>query len=317
MEANTQQLVSTLEKELEEVKSRLSRVTNESLKLRTERFESLTVSECQQKRIAELENQLLDRVTQQSLVIDTLIKEQVRTESLSSELSDSQKEVKTLKKQLADLRHEAEQDNAAALLELGKLGAVAVSEINKLGQITKEQHAQKIKQASLIMILKKRLQEHALKSETIEFDLREQLSQERAKIDSMESSKSEPSLGLLTLKIPEENADNEENDSVLSPSVGNPGFRSDLSAGGTDSVTSAISQGSLLEGIIDSKRRSSLWARFSLPEKTDENKNLNTLLQRRDYDFIDPFSDIPSTTQDEYLKDREHNNLQSHNAAEE
>jgi hypothetical protein len=66
-----------------------------------------------------------------------------------------------LKKQLADLRHEAEQDNAAAVLELEKLGAVAVSEINKLGQITKELHAQKRNQASLIMILEKRMQEQA------------------------------------------------------------------------------------------------------------------------------------------------------------
>jgi hypothetical protein len=244
-----------------------------------------------------------------------LIKEQVRKESLSSELSDSQKEVKSLKKQLADLRHEAEQDNAAAVLELEKVGAVAVSEINKLGQITKEQHAQKRKQASLIMILQKRLQEHVWKSEAIESDLREQLSQERAKIDSMVSSKSEPSLGLFTLKIPEKKADNEENDSVLSPSVGNPGFRSDLSAGGTDSVTSAVSQGSFLEGIVDTKRRSSLWARFSLPEKTDQNKNLKTLLLRHNYDLINPFSDFPSTPQDDHLKDREHS--QSHNAAEE
>jgi len=99
--------------------------------------------------------------------INTLIKEQTRTKSLSSKLSDSQEEAETLKKQLADLRHEAEQDHAAAVLELEKLGAVAVSEINKLGQITKELHAQKRNQASLIMIIEKRLQEQALKSKHI------------------------------------------------------------------------------------------------------------------------------------------------------
>jgi hypothetical protein len=67
---------------------------------------------------------------------------------------------------LADLRHEAEQDNTVTVLELRKFGPVAASEINKLGQIKEELHAQKRNQATLIMILEKRLQEQTMKRRT-------------------------------------------------------------------------------------------------------------------------------------------------------
>ena len=95
-----------------------------------------------------------------------------------------------------------------------------------------------------------------------------ELAQEKSKNSH---STNEQSLGLWALKIIAEEHDAEEGDpSILSPSVGDPGCVQEETSLG-------LSQASLLEGVIDSKKRTFIWERLggaSLEADLDNNLNL-------------------------------------------
>ena len=245
------------------------------------------------------------------------MKEQTRTDSLSSELSTSKQEVQVLKRELKDLRVESEKDLKLAVSELEQLGSVACSEIKIMSRTLRDLQRQRDMQNGTIRRLENKLVETTAQHKRVETELRERLSEETAKVESLMAAQNDQALGLLTLRIPEEEKRGlGESDSLLTE--GNPACRSDQSTGGTDSITSFLSQGSFLERIVETKRKSGLWNKFSGGEKTD----LNSLF-RKNYDSIKPFqgsgssntADGEDDTNKNLLKDPDI--LQAYNALKE
>ena len=269
---------SLMEKELEETKQQLSLALEENVKLRVGRMESSTIAERQQQIIHDLEQKLCQVEKDQARIIARVIREQTRSNHISFELEISEGQSACLRKQLKDMKHEAQQDSEVALMELDKLGIVAHSEINKLGKIIKELQAQKRNQANLITTLENRLREQALASGKIELELRKELAQEKSKNSH---STNKQSLGLWALRIAQEHDAEEGDPLIISPSVGEPGCLQEETSLG-------LSQASLLEGVIESKKRTSIWERLGGASlDADLDNNLNLLIRKQTYAATD------------------------------
>jgi chromosome segregation ATPase len=222
--ATAQHQSSALEKELGEVKSRLSQLT-----------------EGDAAEVSGLRRSITDLHANNRATEDKNLKIRNERDELLAVGEELENRVEELEKEMEEAILERAEKDGDAL----ELGAVAASEVEKLGQTIENLQAQNVTRSKTIMVLAQKLTEVTLKKEQVESQLRQQL-------DGSLHVKHVP-IGLRTLRIPEE-ADDGDNDSVLT---------------GPESVVSGISQASFLENAMERKRRP--WRKSFDSKKTDLN----------------------------------------------